>query len=451
MPITDVPDRDITYYLEHPLTIDGDTPDDGTPNHPFTWQSEDSDERVTITLDLSLNEYIALSSAIDVGRDIAYGIETNWIWWIWVRSANTMALCAQLIACIETDPDVSIALQQFLEENGYAPIGEQGTPQDPGVYNDNPLLIDGETIEDCDNDNLYGAIVQFIDFINRRIVDVFEIIESETNIIERSQIALEAFPITDTLAADSAAAFADQLLEEIAEGYDAAFTEELEEEYGCDLFCLVKDTCELSFQTFADYFNGRIGATPPDVQFSEYIEWFLTGDFTGSNIVDAAYSLVCAALSYHSSAFGMDIEGLLRTINSALNDPNPDWVTLCDDCVDFPIPYILTANCWDGTSCGTNLTHISGTRWSVTVTHRTTPVDDYAFGIGATGDIPFKLTNVVFPGLTNPFAAAWKLADNTCNAALYASSPALATTVLKELVYTWGIDGQYMEFDMINP
>ena len=271
--------------------------------------------------------------------------------------------CEQIIACIEDDPDVQQALSNYLASQGYAPVGTGGTPDDPSVYNDNPLLVDGSTIEDCNNDNLFGAITQFVDFINRRIVDVFEIIESETNIIERTQIALEAVPITDTLAADSAAAFADQLIEEIAEGYDAAFTEELEDEYRCDLFCLVKDTCQLDFQTFADYFNSRIGNTPPDVQFSEYIEWFITGDFVGTNIVDAAYSLVCAALAYHSSAFGINIGALLTSINAALNDPNPDWATLCDDCGgDFPD--LVTTRCQDSLNLGA-LTQIDANHWSV--------------------------------------------------------------------------------------
>jgi len=360
--------------------------------------------------------------------------------------------CEQIIECVENDADTQQALTNYLASQGYSPIGGGGTPNDPSVYTDNPLLIDGSTIDDCDNDNLFGAITQFVDFINRRIVDVFEIIEAETNIIERTQIALEAVPITDTLAADSAAAFADQLVEEIAEGYAAAFTEELEDEYRCDLFCLVKDSCELDFQTFADYFNNRIGNTPPSVQFSEYIEWFITGSFVGSNIVDAAYSLVCAALAYHSSAFGINIGLLLTSINSALNDPNPDWVTLCDDCVDFPIPE-LNVPCGGGGGAGTSLTHISGTRWSIQTTHRTVP--DEAWFIRAVGGDVFRLANINhvagFP--LSPIAAGWMLEDNTCGAALMASAIDPTANNLKEWGFTWqdGTGVHTTEFDMIAP
>jgi len=364
MPLSSADKRKLIYPLTYSLENVGDSPDEPPPDDPqIIWAVEDEYEQIDIVLHLSLNEYVALATAVDVGRDIAFTTDSEWVWWIWNRAFRgipTMT-CEQIIDCIENDSDTGLALQQWLSDNGYGGGTGTGTPGNAGIYQQNPLVIDGSTIEDCNNDNLFGAITQFVDFINRRIVDVFEIIESETNIIERSQIALEAFPITDTLAADSAAAFADQLAEEIAEGYDAAFTEELEDEYRCDLFCLVKDTCELDFQTFADYFNDRIGNTPPDVQFSEYIEWFITGDFVGSNIVDAAYSLVCSALAYGADAFGINIGALLTSVNSALNDPNSDWLTLCDDCGgDFPD--LITTRCQDALNLGM-VTQIDANHW----------------------------------------------------------------------------------------
>jgi len=322
--------------------------------------------------------------------------------------------CEEIIDCIENNPETGEALMQWLSDNGFGTPSQNGTgtPNNAGIYESNPLLIDGSTIEDCDNDNLFGAITQLVDFVNRRIVDVFEIIESETNIIERSQIALEAFPITDTLAADSAAAFADQLAEEIAEGYDAAFTEELEDEYRCDLFCLVKDTCELSFQTFADYFNGRIGNTPPTVAFSEYIEWFITGDFVGSNIVDAAYSVVFAALSYGADAMGINIGALLTSINAALNDPNPDWALLCEDCPpDVFIPVIGQECTVSPEDCGTIISEVSVGVWRITSTVRAS--SDVGITLSDQFGRAFQISSAVYvSGVT--IAAFTRAVDPTC-------------------------------------
>lgn len=382
----------------------------------------DSDEKIDVIINLSLNEYVALASAIDVGRDIGYGINSQEIWWVWVRALIGVPVltCEQIIDCIENDPNTQQALAQYLLDAGFGTPNSSGigTPNNPGIYQENPLLIDGSTIVGCGNDNLFGAITQFIDFINRRIVDVFEIIEVETNAIERSQIALSAFPITDTLGGDEALSFADQLIEEIAEGYAAAFTEELEDEYRCDLFCLVKDTCELDFETFANYFNNRIAVTPPDEQFSNYIEWFIAGTFSGSNIVDAAYSLVCSALSYGSSAFGINIGALLTSVNAALNDPNSDWLTLCDDCGgDFPV---IINNWCTGTANFGTVSQDSDNVWTLTATLNAGD-GNYYVAIHDMTDRKFAITNInaITPGTGN-MSRGWTVP--TCTVASFTTA-----------------------------
>lgn len=328
MSVSNADTRKLSFPLQNPETVVGDTPDDGTPLIPFSWQTTDSQEKVIVTLELSLDEYVALASAIDVGRDIAYGSDTNLLWWIWTRSINPMSFCARVIECIESDADTKAALSQYLIDNGYRQ--EAGNPASPDIYTENPLLIDGSTIVGCDNDNLFGAISQFIEFIDKRLTDLFEILETETNVVERSQIIAEAIPISDSLGVDSVAAAFDQAVEEISEGYAAVFTTELYDEYRCDLFCIGKDTCEMSFQTIADYFNDRIANAPPAGQFAEYIEWLITGDFAGTQIADAAFSIVFSALAYGSSALGMNMERLMQSMVSALNDPNSDWNVLCE-------------------------------------------------------------------------------------------------------------------------
>lgn len=53
-----------------------------------SWSESDPDIKINIILNLSLNEYVALASCIDVGRDIAYGDNSIELWYIWVRSYN---------------------------------------------------------------------------------------------------------------------------------------------------------------------------------------------------------------------------------------------------------------------------------------------------------------------------------------------------------------------------
>ena len=56
-----------------------------------SWSTSDTDEQVDITLRLSLNEYVALATCVDVGRDIAYGDNSNYLWWLWCRAVNSLS------------------------------------------------------------------------------------------------------------------------------------------------------------------------------------------------------------------------------------------------------------------------------------------------------------------------------------------------------------------------
>lgn len=76
----------------------------GTANHHKNtpvWVTNDPDEVVSVQMDLSLNEYVALATALDVGRDIAYADESDYIWWLWTR-AFVQTLEVDLPSCVPT-------------------------------------------------------------------------------------------------------------------------------------------------------------------------------------------------------------------------------------------------------------------------------------------------------------------------------------------------------------
>ncbi|MCI0554988.1 MAG: hypothetical protein L0287_28910 [Anaerolineae bacterium] len=239
--------------------------------------------------------------------------------------------CEEIAACIETDSGVQDALQQFISDNYYN--SQQFTFGSPDWYSANETLLDGAAISGCDNDNLFGGITQMIDFINTRITDFMEQAELISNVAERVQLAIAGVPVVGALPVDEIVGFVDQVFEEIAENYAANFTADLRDQYRCDLFCLVKDTCELDFQTFADYFLGRVGTSIDTGEtFGQAILWFTTGVFVGTGLVDAAFGLVCQALAYTSSVFGINIAGLALSLTAAMNDPDSDWMLLCEEC-----------------------------------------------------------------------------------------------------------------------
>lgn len=328
MSVSNADTRKLSFPLQNPETVVGDTPDDGTPLIPFSWQTTDSQEKVIVTLELSLDEYVALASAIDVGRDIAYGSDTNLLWWIWTRSINPMSFCARVIECIQSDPDVASALMQFLSENGYGTGA--GTPEAPSILIDNPPLADGTQIPSCDNDNLFGGITQLVDLMHDMLVDAFEGFEAATGRTERIAAVLSAIPIVDVLPIDDLIEFADQLLENLSQDFDAQYTAEIRDEYRCDLFCATKDTCELDFQTWANYFASRAGATFDNVSITDALDWFLFGTFTGDLVVHAAHAIMCQILAYASDFFDINMSWITKAVTAFMNDPDPDWNVLCE-------------------------------------------------------------------------------------------------------------------------
>jgi len=355
--------------------------------------------------------------------------------------------CEQIIECIQTDTDVRNALIQFLTDAGYGT--GVGTPDLPSNYNSNPLLLDGSEIEDCNNDNLYGAIVQLIDFINKRLIDFFEVIESETNAFERAAIIGEGIPITDSIGVDTVANTFDQLIEEIAENYDANMTEELQQEYECDLFCLVKDTCELDMQTFADYFMGRISGSINQESFEDLVAFFNTGSWTGTQLVDAAFAVVVSALAYASSVVGISVSSIASNMIAALNDPSSDWETLCDDCPpDVPTPEIGLADCAGFAPALGTLTYMGGNTWRLEgVVNGST---DRRAMIVRQGGGSFRMEGTTAIVGTIPAFRVWKQTGGSCSAGF--SGPNPQTTAMDMYGFTASVGSAFtLEFDFVEP
>jgi len=350
--------------------------------------------------------------------------------------------CEQIIDCIEDDTDVQQALTNYLASQGYAPVGGGGTPNDASVYNDNPLLIDGSTIEDCDNDNLFGAITQLIDFVHSSWFSFFETLEAQSNGFERAAIIGEGVPISDSIGVDTVANTFDQVLEEIGENYNANFTETLRDTYRCDVFCLVVDTCELDFQTIADYFMARVGASITEDAFADTISWFVAGTFAGTQIVDAAFALAMQALAYGSQVINLDINGIRRGMIAALNDPDADWMTLCEDCNPESSPVIAVSNAcgmFGSTSFGT-LSNVSGIRWQLTATLHV-PSSTYYVTLQRADGGAFHISNGALISGTAPNFFAWHIAgESGCGSGF--TSP--STDGNNFTFYSWSIAAAFV-------
>jgi len=141
----------------------------------------------------------------------------------------------------------------------------------------------------------------------------------------------------------------------------------------------------------------------------------VTGSFVGTQIVDATYALVCAALSYGSDVFGIKLGSLAQSVNSALGSSDNTWETLCEDCPDTePFTPVITHNvpCSVGdSSSGTVDGQQSANVWRMS---SSSYVEAGTQGISF-ADVDgrlFKITTVV--KVSGADISAFTVADNAC-------------------------------------
>lgn len=371
MSVNDSEPRRLTfplYYSQSPLVTGGDltSPSSVTPE----WQTTDNDEIVTITLTVSLNEFVALASAIDAGRDLAYGDKSIELWQIWIKAVNTLSLCQQIADCIESSQAVKDALTEFVRDDLPQDSGNTGT----GLKLPDETLLQN-MVNGCDNDNLYAATTQLVDFVNVGIVDFLQIVEEGTGRLERMNVAVSAIPIIGILPVDEALLFLDQIIQNFMDNYVAQYTQEIRDEYACELFCIAKPNCELTFKDMADYFSGKAGATFDAITLAEALDWFIFGTWSGDLIVHGMHALFCWAIVWGSEFFGVNLNRIVRIVQAASNDSDPDWEIECDDCPEpEPIPPCVEWN------------NLVGDGWSISLQNLGTadvlvaPVIDNTFG-----------------------------------------------------------------------
>jgi hypothetical protein len=289
--------------------------------------------QVNFVLSLNQVEWTQLYSAVLTGADLTYPDQNHNVEYLFLQMMDvTMAdLCAVIAGCIENSSATRDALSEFLQDGGYGSGGGDGDA--PTVYDENDLVIDGSQFPGCDNDQLFGAITQTVDLFNQVIEDAFEAFEASTAPWERVSAILEAIPITNILAVDDLIQFADQMFENLSQNYLAEYTAAIRDEYRCDLFCITKDTCEMRFQTMADYFLSRVGESITAASWVDWIDWFVFGSFPDEAVVHASHAILCSVLAYGSKFFNLDNTWLARAMTSFLNDPDSDWSTLCT-CVE---------------------------------------------------------------------------------------------------------------------
>lgn len=327
--------RDLQFPLDRSLVPEKQTPDESIVNFPFSWQTTDNDERVTITLDVSLNEFIILSSAIDVGSDIAYGEDAILVWWIWVRAINTMALCDQIAACIANDSGVQSAITNYLNGVGGGGVSTGGSAGAGAnttiIYTQNGTnIMDGGT---CSNDNMYAVAVKITELAFETVNQLYQVIDQAISPLELATEVADNAPAVATAVPATAGDWLVWVQDTAYDSWQVFDSPTRRTEVACDIFCIMVDNgCSLTFDDLFGYFaNKTLTAI-----FNQTLEQVLL-DMVDILLTDevgwTSLAFLFSMLSLGAKVAGIrDVGGFLTTIAAYIDETNNNWTLECDPC-----------------------------------------------------------------------------------------------------------------------
>jgi len=300
------------------------------------------DDNIVI-LRVSLDEWIKLYSSVFTGSDICYPDESDNVRWILNRAIECpVDLCALIADCIANSEGTQAALRAFV--NGDDAIQQNieniASQQVLSAENRAANLLKPDACDDGYTFNMASVAVQLLHDVTE---DLFEAVEVGTNALERASIITSGIPVFgQVIPADEILQFADQLVEEIAEDYIGAYDEALYDTIRCDIWCLIKDDCDLSIDRLITYYEDALGEALPDDPFQlvgALVSYLNIGDFGTDAPVYAMHLLVLSLIRLSSDVFGIDFGKLALRITAAGDDINNDY-SICE-C------YVPPAGCVD--------------------------------------------------------------------------------------------------------
>ena len=333
--------RKLVYPLTYPETTSSVIPSSGFSVVPLEDIFVDNETVVSLEFRLSLNEYVALANAVDVGRDIAYGNDSRMIWQLWVTAIRGLAMnCEGMIECIETDPDVQNAFYEWAVNAGI---------YDPNQIDDNVPLIDerfspsdrlnGVSVDPalCDLDVLWAGIFEIVKRLDDNAKTILEVAVTYNDVVERFGNIASAIPIIGNTIASIQKGFS-EVIPDVYNLYLAYSSQANLEEIACTIFELVCSECRYpTFDELYDIYasNAVAGLTDiPTLTLRGVMEGFISSKNFSSQL---CYNTVIILELFALYAGGkvLNVKGHDAITFFALlgeDSPSDDWVLLCDGC-----------------------------------------------------------------------------------------------------------------------
>lgn len=265
-----------------------------------------------------------IKAAVDQVKDLMYALST-------AEECGTVGACANVADCIENDADVQTTIYE--RGGGAAQVGQRVPP----------AVTAKRLIQQCDRDKIYGGVKELVAWMHGNNLDLLQQIEAQTNIVESMAILTELHPALNVLGGDNLANYINFLQTAFAENYEAQFTQGVQEELECGLFCLAGDTCELSLDQIIGYFEQRLGASfDLATTIGSFIQFMVAGTWGGTQIVDALMLAQIGFFKYFNGFLSyVGLGSLTMRLEIGGYKPSNAWELLCP-CQDTTLPLTVT-------------------------------------------------------------------------------------------------------------
>lgn len=345
--------RPLKWPLRDPLVYSRTTEAD--PDHDgsvFVWP-EDSNERVPVVFNLSLNEFVVLASTIDVGSDLAYGEDAIRVWWLWDRVLRVpMSICSAIINCIQTDTDVQQALRDFMA----AEISTEGQVQNalsgfietsPIVANFIQQLASQQAIspyalqdsifkaDECGLGYLYSQTVTTVQTLHTLSQNVFTNVGSGISAAQYASLFLAIFPLTmNAFNTAFLLGVGAAIVGAVQTAYNARWEDEYIDALTCALFCEVKDDCVMSMDDLVTFYIRWSGLSVTDDVYQSFLDvlFIIQNGSFGTRAVPLMHLLMLTAMRLNMTVLGIDFGQYALTVTASGDIEDNGYLTECDDC-----------------------------------------------------------------------------------------------------------------------
>lgn len=353
-------------FLQQTLSID----ETDCEINPFFALDEENNY---ILLKLSEQQFIQIFSALMTGADLTYPEMAHQVVWDFVKGINCpMDLCQLILTCMETTPEIQQFLTDYFNNQSNTNIYQS-------AQNQLPIEMAQGYNPTCDLDILWGGINNAIEQANQNNIDVLDIFETNTNILEISAELIDngGENILSTVMA-SIVDLVQYVQDNIVDSYDGLITTAYLNEIKCDLFCLMKNDCIVTAEIITQYFYDRLssGLATSDT-FLQMVTFIISGTWSGTQLADLMFMSQFGSLAMLGVFFEtVGFNNLALNVQLGMLEPSSAWTLLCEcselwtHTFDFTIDDggFEPQDIW---STGDNAVYINGVGWSYTNTPTT--------------------------------------------------------------------------------